>query len=56
MSQGTDPKPPAYTCKPNKQEAADCPYLFKGLEAVFYKEDPDDITYYAKWHGQDVWS
>jgi hypothetical protein len=56
MSQGTNPKPLAYTHKPNKQEAADCPYLFEELEAIFYKEDPNDITYYTKWHGQDIWS
>ena len=56
MSQEANPKPIAYTRKPNQKEAADCPYLFEDLEAVFYKEDPNDITYYAKWHGQDVWS
>ena len=56
MSQGTNPKPLAYTHKPNKQEAADCPYLFEELEAIFYKKDPNDIMYYTKWHGQDIWS
>ena len=56
MSQEANPKPIAYTRKPNQKEAADCPYLFEDLEAVFYKEDPNDVTYYAKWHGQDVWS
>ena len=56
MSQGTNPKPLAYTHKPNKQEAADCPYLFEELEAIFYKKDPNDITYYTKWHRQDIWS
>ena len=56
MSQGTNPKPQAYSRKPNQKEAEDCPYLFEDLEVVFYREDPSDVTYYAKWHGQDVWS
>ena len=52
MSQGANTPPQAYTRRPTKQEAADCPYLFEQLEAVYYQEDPSDITYYAKWHGQ----
>ena len=56
MSQEANPKPQAYSRKPNQKEAEDCPYLFEDLEVVFYKEDPNDVTYYAKWHGQDVWS
>ena len=56
MSQEANPKPQAYSRKPNQKEAEDCPYLFEDLEVVFYKEDPNDVAYYAKWHGQDVWS
>ena len=56
MSQEANPKPQAYTRKPSQKEAEDCPYLFEDLEAIIFKENPSDVTYYAKWHGQDVWS
>ena len=57
MSQGESTTPPlAFTCEPTDQEEADCPYLFEKLEAIFYKATPTKVTYYAQWHGQDVWS
>ena len=56
MSEEGDLPPQAYTCKPNDQENEDCPYRFDKLEAVFYKANPDKITYYAAWRRQTVWS
>ena len=56
MSEEGDLPPQAYTCKPNDQENEDCPYRFDKLEAVFYKANPDKVTYYAAWRGQTVWS
>ena len=57
MSQGeSNPPPQAFTRKPTEQEEVRCPYLFEELEVLFFKETPDKVTYYAKWHGQDVWS
>ena len=57
MSQGeSNPPPQAFTRKPTEQEEARCPYLFEELEVLFFMETPNKVTYYAKWHGQDVWS
>ena len=56
MSEEGDLPPQAYTRKLNDQENEDCPYRFDKLEAVFYKANPDKITYSAAWRRQTVWS
>ena len=56
MSEEGGLPPQAYTRQPNDQEKEDCPYWFDKLEAIFYKADPDKVTYYAAWRGQTVWS
>ena len=57
MSGRGSPLPPQqYTHQPNKQETTDCPYLFEDLEAIYYQASLEKVTYYARWHGRDVWS